>query len=79
MSTKYASICVFNQKFIDKNDILEYNYLIGSAEIDRGIAEILRNRRRMYVYIYFRMLQTRLRAGHKRLINMCLVAGIVNV
>ena len=79
MSTKYASICVFNQKFIDKSYILQYNYLIGSAEFDRGCAEILRNRRRMYVYIYFRMLQTRLRAGHKRLIDMCLDKGIANV
>ena len=79
MSTKYAFKPIFNQKFIDKRRILQYNYSIGSAEIDRGCAEILRNRRRMYVYIYFRMLQTRLRAGHKRLIDTCLDKGIANV
>ena len=79
MSTKYALKHIFNQKFIDKRHVLQYNYSIGSAEIDRGCDEILRNRRRMYVYIYFRMLQTRLRAGHKRLIDMCLDKGIANV
>lgn len=79
MSTKYALKHIFNQKFIDKRHVLQYNYSIGSAEIDRSRAEILKNRRRMYVYIYFRMLQTRLRAGHKRLIDTCLYKGIVNV
>ena len=79
MSTKYAFKPIFNQKFIDKSDVLQYNYLIGSAEFDRGTAEILKNRRRMYVYYFFRMLQTRLRAGHKRLIDTCLFKGIVNV
>lgn len=79
MSIKYAFDCVFNQKFIDNSYILQYNYPIGSVGFDRGSAEILRNRRRMYVYYFFRMLQTRLRAGHKRLIDMCLDKGIANV